>query len=234
MAATSHGTRARTDSTRKDGARTGGTRTGSGRTGSGRIDKRQAILEGAFTVFARQGYAKSCVQDIADEAGVAKPTVYNHLGDKATLFRHAMEAAAQTVLNERLAALDPLLAPGDDLRATLERVGHELLRLHGDARSCALRRLLYAEVAQFPDMLGTVSESGPHHLVQALADRMARLALSGRLRAGDPERAAEQFMALLVGPLEARSRMGTRAIGDAELAGIARAAVDTFLRAFGV
>ncbi|MCG5218020.1 TetR/AcrR family transcriptional regulator [Streptosporangium sp. KLBMP 9127] len=199
---------------------------------SGRIDKRQAILRGAFAVFARQGYAQACVQEIADEAGVAKPTVYNHLTDKATLFGHAVQAAAQTVLQQRLAALEPLVEPGDDLRATLESVGHELVRLHCDDHSCALRRLLYSEIIRFPDILDIVTEFGPHRLTQALADRLARLALSGRLRTTEPERAAEQLLALLTGPLEARSQMGTRPLGDDELRALAGAAVDTFLQAY--
>ncbi|MEV4095906.1 TetR/AcrR family transcriptional regulator [Streptosporangium saharense] len=202
-------------------------------TARGRIDKRQAILDGAFTVFARQGYAQACVQEIADEAGVAKPTVYNHLTDKATLFRHAVQAAARTSLDQRLAALEPLTDPGPDLRATLEEVGHRLVLLHADERSCALRRLLHSEITQFPDLLDIVVESGPQRLSQALADRLARLALAGRLRVTDPDQAAEQLLALLVGPLEARSRMGTRQIGDAELREITRAAVRTFLFAFG-
>ncbi|MFG1945721.1 TetR/AcrR family transcriptional regulator [Nonomuraea sp. NPDC048826] len=202
-------------------------------TARGRIDKRQAILDGAFAVFARQGYAQACVQEIADEAGVAKPTVYNHLTDKATLFRHAIQAAADSVLDQRLAALTPLGEPGPDLLATLEEVGHQLVRLHADERACALRRLLYAELTHFPDILDVVVESGPHRLSQALADRMARLILAGRLHAADPDQAAEHFLALLVGPLEARSRMGTRPLGDAELRDIAHAAARTFLQAFG-
>jgi TetR/AcrR family transcriptional regulator, mexJK operon transcriptional repressor len=200
----------------------------------GRIDKRQAILEGAFTVFARQGYAQACVQEIADEAGVAKPTVYNHLTDKATLFKHAIEAGARSALDDRLAALEPLASPGDDdLRATLEDVAHALLRLHTNERSCALRRLLYSEVTRFPDLLEIAVESGPDRLNRALADRLARLTLAGRLRAADPDLAAEQLMALLLGPMEARSQLGTRTVADPELRELARTAVGTFLRAWG-
>ncbi|MEV4061954.1 TetR/AcrR family transcriptional regulator [Nonomuraea dietziae] len=202
-------------------------------TARGRIDKRQAILDGAFAVFARQGYAQACVQEIADEAGVAKPTVYNHLTDKATLFRHAIQAAAQSVLDQRLAALKPLTEPGADLRTTLEEVGHHLVRLHADDRSCALRRLLYAELTHFPDILDIAVESGPHRLNQALADRLARLILAGRLRATNPDQAAEHLLALLIGPLESRSQMGTRQLDDTELREMTRAAVHTFLQAFG-
>jgi TetR/AcrR family transcriptional repressor of mexJK operon len=199
----------------------------------GRIDKRQAILEGAFAVFARQGYAQAGVQEIADEAGVAKPTVYNYLTDKATLFRQAIEATAQSTLAERVAALRPLQEPRPDLHATLEEVAQHLVRLHCDGRSCALRRLLYSEITTFPDALGIVREHGPHRLNAALADRFARLMLTGHLNAGDPARAAEHFMALLIGPLEARSEMGTRDLADAELDEVARFAVHTFLLAFG-
>lgn len=199
----------------------------------GRIDKRQAILEGAFAVFARQGYAQAGVQEIADEAGVAKPTVYNHLADKATLFRRALEATAQTALNERVAALQPLHEPGKDLPATLEEVAQRLLRLHCDGRSCALRRLLYSEITTFPDALDIVREHGPHRLNAALADRFARLMLTRHLHASDPAQAAEHFMALLVGPLEARSEMGTRQLSDPELDEVAHSAVRTFLLAFG-
>ncbi|MEW9553527.1 TetR/AcrR family transcriptional regulator [Nonomuraea sp. NPDC050783] len=203
-----------------------------GNTTRGRIDKRQAILEGAFTVFARQGYAQACVQEIANEAGVAKPTVYNHLTDKATLFRHAMEAGARTALEERLAALEPLAHPGDDLAATLTDVAHALLRLHTGGRWCALRRLLYSEVTRFPDLLDVAAEYGTDRLNQALADRLARLTLAGRLRAADPELAAEQLTSLLFGPLEARTRLGTRTPEDAELRELAGTAVRTFLTAW--
>ncbi|MEV0048223.1 TetR/AcrR family transcriptional regulator C-terminal domain-containing protein [Nocardia rhamnosiphila] len=59
------------------------------------------------------------------------------------------------------------------------------------------------------------------------------LALSGKLRTTDPATAAEQFLALLTGPLENRSAHGTRKVPPAELRAIATAAVRTFLAAYG-
>ncbi|MFD7133325.1 TetR/AcrR family transcriptional regulator [Streptomyces sp. NPDC059894] len=198
-----------------------------------RIDKRRAILDAAFTVFARRGYAQACVQEIADEAGVAKPTVYNHLHDKETLFRQALEDAADTVLAENLAVVDRLRDPGDDLRAALEDVGRRLLAVCCGERSRALRWLTYSQVGGFPDLIDTVQSRTSVRLAEALADRLARLVLSGRLRPCDPAVAAEQFLALLTGPLETRSRLGTHQVTAARTREVAKAAGDTFLRAYG-
>jgi TetR/AcrR family transcriptional regulator, mexJK operon transcriptional repressor len=197
----------------------------------GRIDKRQAILAAAAAVFAREGYALAGVEVIAAEAGVAKPTVYNHFGDKETLFREAIAADADRALAEHLAAVDELRA-GNDLRTTLENVGHHMLVCHCEDRSVALRRLLSAELTRFPDLIDIVRGRAADRVTDALADRIARLSLAGRLRRLDPTQAAEQFIALLTGPIEARSRLGTRTVPDDELWAVTRAAVDTFLRAF--
>src|SRR4051812_48113995 len=105
----------------------------------GRIDKRQAILDAAFTMFAREGYARAGVDVIAAEAGVAKATVYSHFGDKETLLREAISASADQALAQNLAVLDRLTDRGDDLRATLEGVGFRLLQCYCDDRSWALR-----------------------------------------------------------------------------------------------
>jgi AcrR family transcriptional regulator len=198
----------------------------------GRIDKRAAILDAAFTVFARRGYEQACVQEIADEAGVAKPTVYNHLSDKENLFRHAVETAAEAVTADNLAVVGRLRDSGDDLRATLKDVACRMLRICCDERSYALRRLTYAQLVRFPDLIEIVHGRTSNQLADALADRLARLSLSGHLRPCDPTQAAEQFLALLTGPMEARSRLGTRKVSSADIDAVATAAVDTFLRAY--
>ncbi|MFI6775833.1 TetR/AcrR family transcriptional regulator [Nocardia sp. NPDC050412] len=202
-------------------------------TARGRIDKRQAILDVAFTVFARRGYDKACVQEIADEAGVAKPTVYNHLNDKQSLFRHAVLAAADAVATETLAIVDSLREPGEDLSAALTATARALLAECSSERARSLRALTYAQLAAFPDLADTVLERTSQRIAEALADRLTRLALSGRLQTKDPAQAAEQLLALLTAPLEARSRLGTREVSEAEQRDIADAAVRTFLSAYG-
>ncbi|MEW2131193.1 TetR/AcrR family transcriptional regulator [Streptomyces sp. NPDC005435] len=198
----------------------------------GRIDKRRAILGAAFDVFAEHGYANALVQEIAERAKVAKPTVYNHFADKETLFRETLTDAARTVMERNIAVLDRMRSPGDDLRATLNEVAYQLVRSCCDARSRSLRRLTYAQVTRFPDLIEAVQDLTSVRIAEAMADRLARLTLSGRLRPCEPALAAEQLLALITGPLETRSRLGTRKPGTAEMRALAEAAVDTFLRAY--
>ncbi|MCD0450920.1 TetR/AcrR family transcriptional regulator [Actinocorallia sp. API 0066] len=199
----------------------------------GRIDKRQAIVDAAFRVFARQGYEQASVQDIAEEAGVSKQTVYNHFQDKQAVFSAAMAATADAVLADNLAAVERLRDPGPDLRAALNETAFGLLKICCDPRSSALRSLTYAQLTRFPDLLEVVQGRLASGLGPAMADRLARLALAGELRPCDPERAAEQFLALLTAPVETRSRMGTRKLPEDDVKAVAEAAVDTFLRAYG-
>ncbi|MBW4722357.1 TetR/AcrR family transcriptional regulator [Saccharothrix obliqua] len=199
----------------------------------GRIDKRRAILDAAFVVFAQAGFEGACVRKIAAEAGVAKPTVYNHLGDKETLFRHSITAVAERELAEHLEAVESLVTAGGDVREALTDLALRLARNFGSDRASSLRRLVVAEVSRFPELLDAVWGPRTNRVEEALADRLARLALAGCLNMREPVEAAEQFIALLSGPIESRSRFGTRRLADQELQGIAVAAVRTFLRAFG-
>ncbi len=199
----------------------------------GRIDKREAILRAAFDVFAREGFATAGVDVIAAEAGVAKPTVYNHFGDKETLFREVVAAESERALAKNMAVVDLLRTPSPDVRELLAEVGFRLAQCYTEDRSWALRRLLHTEIARFPDLVGVVRGEVADRVGAALADQFARLSLSGGLRGLDPASAAEQFTALLTGPMEGRSRMGTVPVGAAELRSVAEAAVDTFLAAFG-
>lgn len=191
------------------------------------VERRQAILDGAFTVFARRGYAQACVKEIAQEAGVAKPTVYNHLNDKESLYREAVEAAADRIGARSVAVVEQLreTATDADPRAALTAVARGLLKALGAADAIAVRQLACAQAAQFPDLAAGVRERTTLRVRSALADRLARLALDRRLGRCDPELAAEHFLSLVTGSLEYRSG----AVPDT----VADSAVNVFLRAYG-
>lgn len=198
---------------------------------TGRIDKRQAILDAAFTIFARDGYHLAGVDAIAAEARVAKHTIYSHFGDKENLFRDVIASLSDQALARNLAAVE-LLGGRGEVATMLTETGLRLAECYCDERTEALRRLLRA--ASRPELLDIVRDRATDRVNDALAARLARLALAGRLTLdGDPTIAAEHFGALLTGPLENRSRLGTRKIPRPELRQVTENAVATFLRAFG-
>ena len=65
------------------------------------LEKRQRILESAKQLFLEMGYHGSSMNQIAQNAGVTKLTVYNHFQDKATLFTCAIEDTCEHILSTR-------------------------------------------------------------------------------------------------------------------------------------
>ena len=49
-------------------------------------ERRQQLLDVALEAFSRHGFHQTSMNDIADEAGVTKPVLYQHFGSKRELF----------------------------------------------------------------------------------------------------------------------------------------------------
>ncbi|TVL94093.1 TetR/AcrR family transcriptional regulator [Streptomyces sp. SAJ15] len=195
--------------------------------------KRQAILEAAVAVFLREGYARASVDVIADEARVSKQTVYNHFGDKQTLFIAAVEGERRRVAE----GFAPGAAGPDDdaerdARAALTAFGHRVLQVLLDERASALRRLVIAEVARHPWLRPACAEGEPRQLVSALAETLRHRDARGELSVPDPETGARQFVALLVQQGLHQSMYGTRPLTGREAADICEQAAELFVRAY--
>ena len=62
---------------------------------------RRAVLDAAKSLFGRQGYAQTSVDEIADAARVTKGAVYHHFAGKEALFR-AVYAEVETAAQARV------------------------------------------------------------------------------------------------------------------------------------
>ena len=202
-------------------------------TRSGRIDKRAAILAAALRVFLKEGYGLARIETIAEAAGVAKPTVYNHFHDKETLFRTVILDGARRTSDSIVTALDAVPDSGDITRL-LTRLAHGVIECQLTDEGWALLRLMYAEAPHFPDLFDQALAQGGTRSHNALVGRLARLASRGLLSIPDPDMAASHFLALVSGDLPALSALGTRPVPAAKLRDAIAAGVSTFLRAFGV
>ncbi|MFD8549977.1 TetR/AcrR family transcriptional regulator C-terminal domain-containing protein [Streptomyces sp. NPDC059649] len=149
------------------------------------------------------------------------------LSAKETLYRETVEAAADRIGAQYLAMVEQLreATADDDPRAPLTAAARCLLQAFSAEDAHAVRQLASAQAAPFPDLAASVRERTSLRVRSALADRLTRLILTRRLRASDPELAAEHFLSLLTGPPEYRP--------DADPDTVADTATDVFLRAYG-
>ena len=78
---------------------------------------RSAILAAALRLFLEHGYSRVTVQDIADQASIAVPTVYSSTGGKAAVLRAIIsDAMRDPIVDETLAAVDECKTPPEVLR----------------------------------------------------------------------------------------------------------------------
>lgn len=203
------------------------------RRGGARPDKRRAILDAALLTFARDGFAEASVDDIARAAGVAKPTVYNHFGDKRSLFLEVLaEYAARS--GERVSAMiDEIDVHTDDLRAELRRLGAQIIACVTDVEGAAVIRLQFSESPRFGELVDDIRDTGRHRTQDRLAGKFGQFAATGRLRTDNPALAARHFMALVQDEVLTRSAYGARPVDPADAVGPVNDGVDTFLAAFG-
>ncbi|MNL47404.1 hypothetical protein D3C87_1701930 [compost metagenome] len=95
----------------------------------------------------------------------------------------------------------------------------------------SLLRLLYLEGARHPELFSAWREYGPGRKYPAIAARLAQLALAGHLEIDDASLAARQFVALVGADIRTDIELGLP-IPDAEIDGMAKNAIRTFLRAY--
>lgn len=138
-----------------------------------------AALDQALALFARDGFAKASVQELADCMGICKPSLYSAYGNKETLFiealrRYAAHGAAQ---RERLLNDEPdgRLAVESLLRLT----AHEVTA--GETAGC----LLVSEAAATPSAYSPVVRAAVAEALgqgaHQLRERLARAQREGQL-----------------------------------------------------
>ncbi|MGK5532765.1 TetR/AcrR family transcriptional regulator [Streptomyces sp. URMC 129] len=217
---------------------TTGTSTGGGtartRPRGGLADKRRAILAGALTVFARDGYSRANVDAIAAEAGVSTRTIYNHFGDKAALFHDVIRESATRAADAQIAIIDRHLRKVTDLEPDLVAFGLDWAAQStaGHAAHFALTRQINAERGHIPrPAIDAWQELGPLRVRRALAARLRALTDRGLLRDGDPDLAAVHLMKL-VSVTNPSYPGGTTAPDPAGTTEAVRAGVRVFLHGY--
>lgn len=189
------------------------------------------VVEGARTVFLRDGFEGASVDDIAREAGVSKATLYSYFPDKRVLF---LEIAAQETKRQADAfeeRMDENLSP----EALLPNVGRKILDFILSDFGQAVFRIAVSESDRFPELGRKYYESGPALVAKRLSQYLASCTARGELEIDDIELAAEQFGELCKARLQSKRLFQACCdIDDSEKQKVIDGAVHMFLCCYGV
>ena len=193
--------------------------------------KFEQVLEGARTVFLRDGFDRASVDDIAREAGVSKATLYAYFPDKRLLFMEIASAECRRQTLEAEALIDPAAPVAQVLRIAAEKIIAFMMSDLGQR----IFRIAVAEAETFPSLAHEFYHSGPLLIRARIAHYLACATERGELAIDDIDLAADQFTQLCKADLQDRMIFGTTPCCTAKDAiRVIDGAVSMFMARYGV
>ncbi|MEU7788907.1 TetR/AcrR family transcriptional regulator [Amycolatopsis sp. NPDC049159] len=128
--------------------------------------RRDAVLESALLTFARHGYRKTAMEEVARTARISRPGLYFLFDSKEVLFR----AAVTRALEQDLAAAARLLA--DTGRPLRERLVDAFDQWAGRYVG-PLARDVPGVIEQNPDLLGEIVRTAPMRFEKLVTTALA-------------------------------------------------------------
>ncbi|WP_262299748.1 TetR/AcrR family transcriptional regulator [Microvirga sesbaniae] len=152
------------------------------------LTKRQ-ILDGARQVFLLSGYAGTSIDQIINQSGVSKGSVYHHFDSKDALFRALIATEA-----ERIARALPSVDQDDpDPCSALRQIGLAVLETLNNPATIATLRLIIGALGRFPGLGEEFLRNSLGQTVEQIAAYLDLRAAPGNLRIGSSRAAAEEF-----------------------------------------
>jgi len=152
-------------------------------------DKREVILTAAFSLFGHYGYRRTSIDDIAQEAGIAKGTVYLYFKSKDEIFRALSQQLIDQMLATTETAQTATTSIAEQLRDMLDaKFGYFFELLH---RSAHVREILDAKNQLCTDLFAQADRRYQRMLAGTIAEAEKRRELNLARVGLEPEAAAE-------------------------------------------
>lgn len=189
--------------------------------------KHAAIIKAAGARFLEHGFAATSIEQVAEDAGVSKVTVYSHFGDKSGLFAAAVERKCDQ-MRGYLTLED---SHHGTLRERLTAIGEAVMAFLSRSEMVQFERRVAAETEQNPELGKAFIESGPNAIMSVFTRLLDAMAERGEIDVEDRELAAEQFVAMCKGLGDLERRFGIAKDPVRDRARI-DSAVEVFCRAY--
>ncbi len=162
------------------------------------------VLDGARTVFLRDGFEGASVDEIARVAAVSKATLYSYFADKKVLFAAVAKAECRRQANDLVGTIDQT----QPCEAVLREIGRRLISFLVSDFGIRMFRICVAESDRFPQIGREYYQSGPAFVRQRIAAYLARAVERGELAIDDVDLAADQFAQLCKANVHPRQVFG--------------------------
>ena len=116
--------------------------------------RKHKIMQVATSLFVRDGYAGTSLVDIAKGAGVATRTVYQHFGDKESIFRHVMFARETAAVFS-----PPAIRPEETLFDIIVKAANYIHEVSLRPTTVDLMRLTISESRRFPELTKKLTDT---------------------------------------------------------------------------
>lgn len=190
------------------------------------LEKRARILQAAKAIFLKSGYHGTSMNQIAQQAGVTKLTVYNHFQDKANLFICAITETCEESLCTKQFELDV----SADFCQTLHSVCLRALQIIYSPEALKLEHVLFELAAEQSPLALQFFDASHTRLQNQLAEFLQKAAQLGFIQTDNPTYQTELLMSLLLGIRHQKVLLGIIAVPNAhELEQIIQDAIALFL-----
>lgn len=188
------------------------------------------VLEGARSVFMRDGFERASVDDIAAVAGVSKATLYSYFPDKRVLFVEVAKQECQRQADEAEALVTLTASP----ECVLPIAARKIIDFSLSEFGRRVFRICIAEAERFPELGQQFYDSGPALIRDRLATYLNGAVVRGELVIDDVYLAADQFAELCKADIFPSVCFGVkREFSEADRARVADGAVSMFMARYG-
>jgi AcrR family transcriptional regulator len=142
--------------------------------GDARARRRLHVLRVATEMFARQGYRKSSMDEVAQQAGVAKGTLYTYFATKFELLMAAVALEKREHIGEAMAMMDPNRPADERLRELIQSLLLMPTRMPLTAALLRGDQDMAAAMAEAPPEFNAQIEANRAEFFCSLIDEVAR------------------------------------------------------------
>ena len=193
--------------------------------------RRQSIIAATFAVLMERGYAGASTLEIARRARVSKRELYAEFGSKAGILEALI---ASTSARMQVPLTTAAITDRASFAAALAAYGKAALSELTSPYVVAINRLAASEAGRTSELGKILDARGREPNRRALIGLMTQAQQAGVLVAGDADRIAGEFFALLSSDLLLRLMLGTaKRPGQKEIARRAEQAADAVLHLHG-